>query len=631
MFNILKTITALLVGVAIVLVVITFVASAWAVLPAGCPPNCLGADLRDKNLVGVDLSQANLSGVDLSRADLRGANLRGANLIKATLTKANLDKADLSGANLRGADLTQATLTKVNLENANLSGANLTGAVLTGVDLTTVDLTAAVLGETRLIGANLKRTSLSGADLSGANLRGAQLNEASLNGANLAEADLSGTDMTGAALRGALLNDATLIGTQMVGVDLSGTVLRASLYGVDLSGANLSGADLVGAELVGVKLYRAVLVNANLISADLNGVDLREADLRGAKLWVSDLSTAEFNALARDPNLAIEDAHIHGYEIDDKIPTQAQGQITLYTSIPQDIIDKIQSDFQAKFPQITLNVFRAGSSSVVDKLTKEKAAGAIQADLVWLAEPAVYEDFKEQGMLLEYSPPESVFLPAEMKDPDGYWYAGRLINVIIAYNTTGATQPKSWLDLRKPEYKDRLSFVSPLGSSAAEAAVKTLVDKYSWKYFEDLKANGCVSGWNNPTVQDQVATGELMAGVLLDYYVRGARYEGKPVKDIWPEDGAVLVPSPMAILNTTQNPLAAKVFVDYVLSKDGQETMVKLGNFIPVRYDIDPPEGAPPLNQIKRLPTDWKALQKERETIRENWVNIFGEDVPPPS
>jgi iron(III) transport system substrate-binding protein len=79
----------------------------------------------------------------------------------------------------------------------------------------------------------------------------------------------------------------------------------------------------------------------------------------------------------------------------------------------------------------------------------------------------------------------------------------------------------------------------------------------------------------------------------------------------------------VAILNTTQNPDAAKVFVDYVLSKDGQETLVELGSFIPVRPDVDPPEGAPSLDQINKLPTDWKAVQENRQATKDQWTAIF--------
>ena len=127
--------------------------------------------------------------------------------------------------------------------------------------------------------------------------------------------------------------------------------------------------------------------------------------------------------------------------------------------------------------------------------------------------------------------------------------------------------------------------------------MKTLADKYGWNYFERFKANGGVQIANNSMVRDMLATGELTVGVLLDYMVRGAKAKGSPMDYVWPEDGAVFIPSPIAVFSTSKNQEAAKAFVDYVISQEGQKTMVELGDFIPVRTDVEPPAGDPHLGK----------------------------------
>lgn len=304
----------------------------------------------------------------------------------------------------------------------------------------------------------------------------------------------------------------------------------------------------------------------------------------------------------------------------------AGGQITLYTSVPQPIADKIQNDFQTKYPDITLDVFRAGTSAAVAKLMTEKEAGEIMADLVWVAEPSTYEDFKAQDLLLKFTPDEVDALPADMKDPEGFYYAGRLINMVVAYNTTLLSDPpKGWKDLLKPEVKGKIGFPTPLRSGAAEASVKTLVDAFKWKFFDDFIANGGKQVKNNSTSRDMISRGELAVGALLDYMARGAKAKGSPIDYVWPEEGAIFIPSPVAIMKSSKNPEAAKVFVNYILSKEGQETLVKLGNFIPVRPDVAPPAGAPALDEINKLPTDWKAVQENRQDTKDKWADIFGE------
>ncbi len=645
-------------------------------LPQGCPPVCIGADLRNKDLAGKDLSEADLSGANLSGANLSGVNLSNADLNGALLVGANLEKANLSGAILKGANLRQANLRGTVLLEADLSGADLTGAILAGVDLTTVvDLTAVIFHDARLIGTDFSGAIMRGANLSGADLRGAKLSGADLTGAHLDESNLAGANMTGAILHGALLDGAILIGTNLRKAKLNGASLNGplntSLHGVDLSEADLSGADLFAAELSGVELFRATLTDANLVAARLNGVDLRGADLNGAKLLASDLSKTELRALIAkllasdlsevelhtptakplasdlsevelrtliaelltsdlseaelrtldDPNV-IPNVIIRGYEIDDKTPAEANGEITLYTSIPQDIIDRIQTDFEKKFPNITLNVFRAQSNEIVLKVMAEKEAGDIRVDLIWLADPSIYEEFKDQDMLLQYSPPESVFLLPGMMDSGGYYYAGRLINMVVVYNTAISTRPKGWQDLLKPEYQGKQGFLIPQGFGAADISINMLLDSYGWEYFEQLESSGCVQVQSNGLMIERVSTGELMIGSVLDYLVRQAKAEGKPIDYVWPEE-AFSIPSPLSILNTTQNLFAAQVFVDYVLSRDGQETMVKLGSFFPVRFDVQPPEGVSFPSQIK-MPSDWETLQ-ERESKQDQWIAIFGE------
>ena len=305
-------------------------------------------------------------------------------------------------------------------------------------------------------------------------------------------------------------------------------------------------------------------------------------------------------------------------------PGASSGKIALYTSVPQPIADKIQADFTVKFPAINLVIFRAGTSEVVAKMMTEKAAGSIMADLIWVAEPSTYEDFKDQNLLLKFVPDEARSLPGEMKDADGYYYAGRLMNMIIGYHTGISSPPRGWKDLNNPAYKTKAGFPTPLRSGAAEAAVRSLVDQYGWKFFEDFKATGGKQVKNNSTVRDMLSTGELSVGVLLDYMVRGAKKKGSPIDYVWPEDGAVFIPSPIGILKDSKKSEAAITFVNYLLSKEGQQTLVKKGDFYPVRSDVAAPASAPDLDKIKIMPTNWKAVRDKRGETKDKWSALFG-------
>lgn len=90
-----------------------------------------------------------------------------------------------------------------------------------------------------------------------------------------------------------------------------------------------------------------------------------------------------------------------------------------------------------------------------------------------------------------------------------------------------------------------------------------------------------------------------LQGITIDFMTRGRKIEDPavPIDYVFPEDGAVLVPSPIAIVKDSQNVEAAKSFIDFVLSREGQELMSAQG-VAPVRLDVTPPSGIPTITQM---------------------------------
>jgi len=307
--------------------------------------------------------------------------------------------------------------------------------------------------------------------------------------------------------------------------------------------------------------------------------------------------------------------------------TAVSGQFTLYTSVPQNIASRIEESLKKRHPDLRMTIFRAGTGEVVAKLAAEQKAGAIQADVVWVAEPSAYEEFKKQELLLKFAPKDADKLSAELKDADGFYYAGRLINTVIIYNTQLVkTPPTGWRDLTKPEFKGKIGLPTPAASGAAVAFVGALSKSsdFGYGYLAELKANGAVQVQNNTEANTKVAKGELMVASTLDYMIRDLKTQGSPVDIVWPKEGAIFTPSPVGIVKTSKNVEASKAFVDYLLSQQGQQDMVEVGSFLPVRDDVAPPKGAPKLSEIKRFPLDWKDITARTEEIKKNFADIFG-------
>ncbi len=303
-------------------------------------------------------------------------------------------------------------------------------------------------------------------------------------------------------------------------------------------------------------------------------------------------------------------------------------KIMLYTSVPTEIMTAIADAFMAENPTIEVEVFRSGTGTIQTKIAAEAEGGNLQADVIWVAEFSYYETLKKQGLLAQIFPEEADALPDNFKDPEDYYYAGRLINMVIAYNTyelTPETAPQSWTDLTDSKWYDNFVIPNPEYSGAAVAAVGALSINYGWEYFEDLRKNETVVVRGNSDVAQKVAAGEFPIGMTLDYIARGLRENGSPIDIVYPKDGTIAIPSPVAVMKGTDNMEAAMVFINYILSEKGQKALVELGSLVPIRSDVNPPPNTPPAGEIldHAMKIDWKAIEELTTEINTKFADIM--------
>jgi len=297
-----------------------------------------------------------------------------------------------------------------------------------------------------------------------------------------------------------------------------------------------------------------------------------------------------------------------------------KGTVMIYTSIYPDIIEMVKPALKKQFPDLEIQWFQAGTEKVMAKVAGEIEAKKLQADLLMVADPSYYLTLKEQNLLLKYDSPNRKDVKLN-KDNEGYWTGVRISNMIIAYNTqkvSEADAPKSFKELLDPKWNGRVAMPSPLLSGTAYVTAGVLSDKYGWEYFEKLKANGLKVEEGNSAIQNKLLRGEYYAVLILEENILKMAAKGEPVKVVYPADGTIVIPSPIAIFNTSKNQDAAKAVLDWWLSKEGQEVVVK-GWMHSVRDDVQPPQGAPALKTFaeKAGSIDWLKLSKENEKIKE--------------
>lgn len=305
---------------------------------------------------------------------------------------------------------------------------------------------------------------------------------------------------------------------------------------------------------------------------------------------------------------------------------QAAEKLVLYTSQPTDQMKAVLDLFKKVEPAIEVELFRSGTTEVMNKLAAEFAAGAPQADVLLIADEVAMSQLAREGRLMPYPEAPVARFPKSFYDPQMRWFGTKVITTGIVYNTNLVKEPpKSWNDLLRPEAKGRVIMPSPLYSGAAVIHVGTLVEQpgFGWSYFEKLAQAGTLSARGNGAVLDAVAKGERAYGMLIDYMAFNAKAKGSPVDFVFPVEGVTAITQPVAILATARNVAAAKKFVDFQLSEAAQRQAVEQ-SYIPAMEGIAPPPAFPPVETIKIVTVDPEILVRKDEENKKRFADLFG-------
>ncbi len=302
------------------------------------------------------------------------------------------------------------------------------------------------------------------------------------------------------------------------------------------------------------------------------------------------------------------------------------GTLVVYTSQPTDQMAAVIKAFNLDYPDVKIELYRSGTTEVMNKLLAEFTAGSPKADVVLIADAATASQLKNDGRLYAYKDAPVKGIPKDLVDPDMMFFGTKFITTGIIYNTSMVkAPPASWSDLLKPEVARSLIMPSPLYSGAATIHIGTVIQQkaFGWNYYDQLAKLGAVAGQGNGTVVEAVARGEKAYGIIIEYMAFNARAKGSPVDFVFPREGVSIITQPVAILKTSKNLEAAKAFVDWQLSVKAQAQSVEQG-YYPAIPSITPPKGYPGLGAVKVMGSDPALILKQDADIKKRFADLFG-------
>ncbi|EIC85221.1 ABC transporter substrate-binding protein [Serratia sp. M24T3] len=301
------------------------------------------------------------------------------------------------------------------------------------------------------------------------------------------------------------------------------------------------------------------------------------------------------------------------------------GKLVIYTSQAPEIAQQTIDAFKAAYPSLQVEWSRNGTTQLMNVLQTEMMAGEVKPDVLLVADSINLGALKKEGKLMAYPQAPVGNISPNFYDKDKTWFGTKIIATVIGYNTKNAKPVDSWMALTDPANKGQVAVPSPLYSGAALYNLHTAINTpdIGWEFYQKLANNGISpEGGNGPALK-AVASGVDKYGMITDADIILARQKGSPIDLIYPKEGVSFVTEPVAILSSAHNIPAAKAFVNFLLSKQGQQLVVKQGNR-PIDASVAAPAGFTPLDKIKLLTLDAdKAVNDDRQ-VRNKFTEIFG-------
>ncbi|MSP41126.1 MAG: extracellular solute-binding protein [Deltaproteobacteria bacterium] len=290
-------------------------------------------------------------------------------------------------------------------------------------------------------------------------------------------------------------------------------------------------------------------------------------------LWASLIFLSSTTARANNHEPTIEAA-------------KKEGSLVLYTSMTVEQAQKLNDTFKARYPFLQISMFRAVGERLLTKIMTEAQAGKFDFDVVQSAETQAYF-LKKRNLLGKYFSPEAKNLQKGFFDPEGFWSAVYMMPNVIGYNTRMLTRsevPRLDNDLINPKLRGKIGMDHTKPEWFAWKMKRMGEDK-GLAYMRRLGAQEFRLYAGQTILTGLLAAGEFP--LVLNTYIHNvedAKRKGAPV-DWVAQDPVFTKFQPIAVGAKAPHPNAAKLFIDFMLSDEGQKIIVSFGR-MPTRRGV---------------------------------------------
>lgn len=292
-------------------------------------------------------------------------------------------------------------------------------------------------------------------------------------------------------------------------------------------------------------------------------------------------------------------------------PAEAR-RVQIVTSFPPSFFEPFRAAFRNRHPDIAVEVVqRKTTAAVADIRTQQRQ----ETDLFWASAPDAFELLKRARLLapLQARPtgaPETL-AGYPVNDPDWHYLGFAVSGYGLVYNPSylavrGLPVPRTWADLAAPAYAGHIGLTSPARSGTTHLMVEALLQSLGWErgwaLWSEIGGNLATITARSFGVTAGVARGRFGIGISIDFLAETAGAEGETSRFLLPEE-TLFAPASIARLATSPNPKEAELFIDFVLSPEGQKLLrePRIGRVAVSPAAYGPDEAPPHLSDMSGL------------------------------
>jgi iron(III) transport system substrate-binding protein len=267
-----------------------------------------------------------------------------------------------------------------------------------------------------------------------------------------------------------------------------------------------------------------------------------------------------------------------------------EGSLTWYTTFSDDDVQPFVAAFNKVYPKVKINALRLSADKIPPRVITEQRGGKYNADVISGDSPQLAQ-LIQAGTMQPYTPKDLAPLPKGLDLPTGYQGVVYANTTVVAYNPTVVAQkglpvPKTWADFANPKWKGQFS-IDPGAVNWYDSLIQSMGHDKALALLKSLGDNKPVFVESHTQSLTDVQAGEP-AGAATAYGYKAASLVKKTPKTV-----AFVNQNPIsASLNLTDlaknapHPAAARLFDDWIVSKEGQTAVVDVTNHTSIRTDV---------------------------------------------